>query len=310
MRRGLVGVLIATLALSLGAPADARVAFQPEQQVVVYILDGTTYEEAIGDRQIRRLASTGGIGHMAVGDDDQARNAVAGLEALGSGGADPGALGEALRNGGIETVTDDLGARMVQNARIVEFAPGEGAVEAPVVIRRRWTGSPNESVTVEDALLLLVVPAPSADMRRAGDEALPIILSYGHPEYGCLPVPDCIGGLTSNTTRRSGIVSNVDVAPTILEFLGLPIPGDMTGSPIVGTGRGRNYPPTQLRLGGPPTELHQRYLEYQQIHTPVGLLALAVVLATLFASVGVLVAKGKSPANVVRALGVLALVSV
>lgn len=157
---------------------------------------------------------------------------------------------------------------------------------------------------------MVVAPAPSADMKRAGDEAFPVILSFTHPLYDCLPVRDCIGGLTSNTTRRSGIVSNVDVAPTILEFLGLPIPGDMTGSPIVGTGSIRTHPPTQLSLGGPPTELHQRYLDYQRMHTPVGLLALAVVLVTLFASVGVLVARRRAPANVVRALGILALVSV
>jgi hypothetical protein len=300
VRRGLVGVLISTLTLSLGGPADARVRSQLEQQVVVYILDGMSYEEAIADPQIRRLASTGGIGLMTVGDDDEARDAATGLEALGSGGADPGALGEALRQARVETVADDLGARMVEGAQVVRFEPGGGPVEAPVVIRRRWTGSPLESVAAVDVMFVLVVPAPSPAMTRAGDEAAPIILSYGHPDFTCLPVAACISAPTSDTTRRSGIVSNVDVAPTILEFLRLPIPPEMSGSPI------------RFRFveGPPPSELHQRYLRYQRIHTPVGLMALAVVLFTLFASVGLLLIWRTAPATVARTLAILALISV
>ena len=300
MRRGLVGVLISTLTLSLGGPADARVRPQLEQQVVVYILDGTSYEEAIADPQIRRLASTGGIGLMTVGDDAEASDAAAGLEAIGSAGAGPNALAEALREGGVETVADDLGALLVNDAQIIQFEPGGGPVEAPVVIRSRWTSSPYESVAAVDVLFLLVVPAPSPEMRRIGDEAVPIVLSYGHPEYGCLPVADCIGGLTSDSTRRSGVISNVDVAPTILDFLGLPIPGEMSGSPI----RFEGFE------GDPPTELHQRYLKYQKIHTPIGLLALAVAVFTILISLGVILARLPAPASLVRALGILALVSV
>lgn len=297
MRRGLVGVLISTLTLSLGGPVDARVRSQLEQQVVVYILDGTSYEEAIADPQIRRLASTGGIGLMTVGDDRDASDAASGLEALGSAGAQPGALAEALRKGGVETVADNLGALLIDDAQIVQFELGEGPVEAPMVIRSRWTGSPYESVTAVNVLFLLVVPSPSPEMRRTGDEAVPIVLSYGYPEDGCLPVAVCISGLTSDTTRRSGVVSNVDVAPTILDFLGVPIPEEMTGSPI--------------RIEGePPTRLHQRYLQYQRIHTPIGLLALAVAIFTILVSLGVLLARWPAPGSLVRALGILALVSV
>ena len=40
------------------------------------------------------------------------------------------------------------------------------------------------------------------------------------------------GGITSATTRRSGLVAATDVAPTILEHLGIAIPDDMNGQPI------------------------------------------------------------------------------
>ncbi|MCW2982269.1 MAG: hypothetical protein JWO14_3996, partial [Solirubrobacterales bacterium] len=40
------------------------------------------------------------------------------------------------------------------------------------------------------------------------------------------------GDLTSDTTRTNGYVLSTDIAPTILEFFGLPVPGEMTGQGI------------------------------------------------------------------------------
>lgn len=42
------------------------------------------------------------------------------------------------------------------------------------------------------------------------------------------------GLLTSGSTRRTGIISNMDIAPTILNFLGLGVPGEMVGLPVRG----------------------------------------------------------------------------
>ncbi|MEZ5121993.1 MAG: hypothetical protein R2736_10530 [Solirubrobacterales bacterium] len=43
--------------------------------------------------------------------------------------------------------------------------------------------------------------------------------------------------LTSRTTRMEGLVTGIDVAPTVLAWLGAPLPGDMTGEPIEPAGR-------------------------------------------------------------------------
>ncbi len=44
------------------------------------------------------------------------------------------------------------------------------------------------------------------------------------------------GGLTSQSTRQAGFVTGIDLAPTILERLGLAVPSDMRGEPIVISG--------------------------------------------------------------------------
>ena len=46
------------------------------------------------------------------------------------------------------------------------------------------------------------------------------------------------GLVTSATTRREGIVANIDVAPTILDFFELPVPGTMLGYPIISRNHG------------------------------------------------------------------------
>src|SRR5205823_2523918 len=66
--------------------------------------------------------------------------------------------------------------------------------------------------------------------------------------------------LRSDTTRRDGLVSNEDVAPTILRFFGIAMPSDMHGSPI-----------EVVEGSGPPFTLHRKHLENRRIATPVAL---------------------------------------
>lgn len=108
------------------------------------------------------------------------------------------------------------------------------------------------------------------------DTATPIVLAAGRPgdllTAGAEPA-----GLTSDTTRRRGVVSNLDVEPTIRRFLGAPV-SEGPGSPIRVEGEA-------------PTELAERYEEWRRSAGPAGLTVLIFALASLAAAL-VVVAGG------------------
>ncbi|MFZ5647684.1 MAG: hypothetical protein ACOY30_08700 [Bacillota bacterium] len=70
-------------------------------------------------------------------------------------------------------------------------------------------------------LLIMICPTPGDDGIEK-DRLSPVLL-YG----GCVPP----GLLVSPTTKRPGLIMNVDVAPTVLDFLGIPRPAYFTGRP-------------------------------------------------------------------------------
>src|SRR5205823_2774262 len=80
-------------------------------------------------------------------------------------------------------------------------------------------------------LVVVVAPVPSTEMIEAGDETTPVIVARGLPSE-LFPANGPIHGLTSETTRYAGLVANVDVAPTVLDWFGIPVPADMDGLPI------------------------------------------------------------------------------
>ena len=121
--------------------------------------------------------------------------------------------------------------------------------------------------SAREVLVIVVSTPPSASMRRGGDLVTPIVLARGAPG-DLLRAESEPHGLTSATTRRHGIVSNVDVAPTVLDFLGVPVPAEMVGAPIT-------------RSGSAPTDLHRRYLEWRRVVSPVGVGALGLAIASL-----------------------------
>src|SRR4029450_12411305 len=64
--------------------------------------------------------------------------------------------------------------------------------------------------------------------------------------------------LPSAPARGSGVVTDLDVIPTIARFLGTDPPVDSTGSPI------------EIIPGPPPFELHERYLAQRRMYVPIG----------------------------------------
>ncbi|WP_146160527.1 hypothetical protein [Desmospora activa] len=75
----------------------------------------------------------------------------------------------------------------------------------------------------ESRLLLLLSPSATDEHSPSGTGLFPIILYRPGEQPGLL---------ISDTTRRTGIVSSMDVAPTILSRLGVEIPTQMLGQPV------------------------------------------------------------------------------
>lgn len=77
-------------------------------------------------------------------------------------------------------------------------------------------------VEKENKLLIIVTPFSNTEDIKEGYKLTPIVLFGEGVEKGLL---------TSSTTRRTGIIGNVDIAPTILEYLDIE-ENHMVGNPI------------------------------------------------------------------------------
>ncbi|GIM46304.1 hypothetical protein DNHGIG_18530 [Collibacillus ludicampi] len=77
-----------------------------------------------------------------------------------------------------------------------------------------------------ETLVMMVTPRVSEESVSRAEWLAPLIMRGGAVKQASL--------LTSPTTRREGIVSNLDVAPTVLWHLGIPSPPQMLGHPMQG----------------------------------------------------------------------------
>lgn len=77
-------------------------------------------------------------------------------------------------------------------------------------------------------MIIVCTPTPTRKMLEDGKLVTPLVISGKGFSSG--------GQLHSATTRRTGLVSNFDIAPTILEFEGLKTPAEMDGRPVTATG--------------------------------------------------------------------------
>jgi hypothetical protein len=221
------------LVLLLAAPASAQEA--PDDRALLFMVEGLTYEGALGDRVFGPLARAGGIGLMT--------------------NAEPLASPEPLPFLTVWNLLPDTTGRLVEVI---------GEVEGEVLVVVAGTGA--EAGAVTPVVVAQGVPAD-------------LLAGRGNP-----------GGLTSDTTRRDGVVSNLDVEPTIRAFLGAPLRED-PGSPIRVEGEA-------------PTALAERYGEWRRSAAPVGLAVLIFALASLAAAL-VVVTVGWTAAGRLVSLWVL-----
>jgi hypothetical protein len=262
--------------LGAGVPADDA----PDDPVSFALLEGLTvdvgaYAAAAGDASPGLLGSALAGAGLGVGYvDRRARSEVAALAAIDRTGVVPSAvLGLGIRR--------DLLERLLERSALV------------VTPERRLLPNLLERTSAREVLVIVVGAGASAEMLERGETVAPIVLAAGTPDE-LLGAAEDPRGLTSDTTRRPGVVADVDVAPTILTYLGVAVPDAMVGSAI--------------RIEGePPTELHQRYLAYREVVGPLGAALLAFALVALCAGVLLVFALRGAPRWLRRAAGLATL---
>ena len=178
--------------------------------------------------------------------------------------------GTVARGGGVGLLTAPGADDPVQAAAkaLGEAGVALRPVDDPSVVGAELRGSE------APLLVLLVVPAPG----RLGRDAATLVLARG-PAARLLQGFDEPRGLASATTRRAGLVSTVDLAPTVRAFLGR--------SAVAGE------PGAVIRIEGrAPVDLVERYETVQPLRLPVGLAVLGVALAALVAGIVLLLRPG------------------
>lgn len=216
MTRALLRALVVVVAL-LSLSIGAASAQEDDRRALLLQVPGASFEALMGVPEVTSLAGSGGASLLV--PQLGRRNLL-----YGQG------LPEEVRDATVMTVRlQDLGA----------------------MIRRTVPSSE------ADELLVVVagVGPPSANGPADGDHVTGIVVGLGTParllDEGTGP-----GSLTSDSTRRTGVVSDLDVAPTILGFLG--IEHDVDGASI------------DVVEGPPPFELHERYLAQRRMYVPIG----------------------------------------
>jgi hypothetical protein len=251
-----VGFLAAALLSTFpGGPAEAST----QRRAVLIVEPPTSFPTFMRQPLFRQIARAGGAGLLAtpVSDRPDARRALQVLLSGGSSAAgDRDLLIRALRSAGVPvcvvaTATD----RPCAGPGLAIWEPGAGTRGVPV---RAGVPAP------ASLLVIALAPSPSAEMDRAGDEVTPIVVGQATAQ-GRFAANGPMHALTSDTTRYPGLVSNVDVAPTILAFFGAAVPPAMDGSPIRATGEAA------------PFGLYRKQVELRRIRFPIQIALLIAI---------------------------------
>jgi hypothetical protein len=126
------------------------------------------------------------------------------------------------------------------------------------------------ATTADEAIVFVASTTSSPAMLATKDLVHPLVMGTGAPAL-LFALHGAPRTLASDTTRRTGVVTDLDVRPTIFEFLGRAVPSDLDGLPL------------RVVHDPPPFELHERYLAMRRMTVPVQTAAaLYVVVGGLF----------------------------
>jgi len=140
-------------------------------------------------------------------------------------------LWQAFSRSSQDLVVLDLGDLSRLDEGRKDVLPGVLAAQRALTLDRAgaFLGRVWESLDPDRDLMMIVVPTPPAEEIARGSTLSPVVMA-GAGVNG--------DTLTSASTRRPGIVLNTDLAPTVLEFFGLPQRSEMSGRPLLAVAGG------------------------------------------------------------------------
>lgn len=261
MIRARLGALLAIAAVAF----VTAISFQPvraeineDRRVMIVFVADSSFEELLAIPDVASLARSGGAALLARSEP------LVDILHAGAG------------RGVVRTIVGSQGAEGIHLANLVERA-----VRGDLFVQRQ-----------PDEVLVIVIGADLGDPSSAAEGG--IVLGMGGLDRlgDVFPKTGEQGSLTSDSTRRDGVVLGEDVRPTIAAYLGTNADrGSTVGEPI------------RVIEGPPPYELNDRYLAQRRLYVPIGTAAAVYVIGAGVLAIGLLARGGRAPVAWRRVMG-------
>lgn len=193
------------------------------------------------------------------------------------------------------------GAGLLANPEdVVTVDGGLGGLERELVLDPAGLGETDvvghqlrRAVGTLDAMDLLVIVVGSSPDAPGADEVAGIVFASGSPEE-LFPETGEPGSLTSDSTRRPGVVTGGDVRATLTDYLGR--------APLV-AGELSAGEPIRIVEGPPPFDVYERYVAQRRMYVPIGTAAALYVTGAGLVAVAFLIRRRSVPAQWQRVVG-------
>lgn len=244
-RRGtrLLSILGVALAMTWGLAAPAGALRSAERRVFLFRVPSVSFEQLLSIAEVAAMARAGGAALLSYGGNLP------------------------LHGGTLERAEID-------EMEYVPTVPSQlSAIGDAIRDRVLRFGAPR-------VLVIVVGIVPSPAMAAAKDELHPIVLARGAPAE-LFPQAGEPRSLASDATRRTGVVTDLDVLATIGAFLGEPLPD---GGSV-------------LRIVDEPApfDLHARYLAMRRMSVPVQTAAGVYVTVVGLVTIALLALRRRAP---------------
>jgi len=247
--RARLGALAAVLVSMIVLPAVAALAQEGDRLALVVEVPQASLEELMNVPEVQALARSGGAGLLV--PQLGRRNLVYG-----------------------QSLSDEVRRSMILRIGLPDLG--------------RWLDRLVPTSGGDEQLIIVAGVDPRSPAMRADKDGLfGIVMASGEPDL--LPAEGPPGSLTSDSTHRKGVVTDLDVAPTVLDFLDIGY--DVVGSPI------------EIIPGPPPFELHERYLAQRRMYVPIGTAGAIYLAIAGLGAIAMLALGSRIPRDVRRIFG-------